>query len=168
MPNNFFRKMQGGEVYLGDLTLLGTIKEIDCGEIEYGSSTHNPLGSKGEMEFDGPLKPMEGSIDFESYIAEVMSAIHPKKFIDIQVHSNIDNWENSGLESQTPLITHLTVRFFKVPIGKFNQGEATTFQTGFKILAVKQVLDGETMREIDLINNIDNFMGQPVDAPIET
>lgn len=166
MPSQFFRKMQGAEVYLQDKTLVGLAKEIDLGDIEYNRDEHDPLGGIGAFNTPGKLKAMEGSLHFESYISESFADIHPKKHIALQIHADIENWENGGMAMQQKLITHVTVGFYKVPAGKFAQSESTSFETGFSIMALKQVLDGVDMREIDFINNIDNFMGKPVNDPI--
>ncbi|NRA88708.1 MAG: phage major tail tube protein [Rhizobiales bacterium] len=163
---SFTRKLQNADVYLEDKTLVGLAKDVDCGTIEYEQSSHKPLGGIGEFNLPGKLKAMEGSINFESFISEAFEELHPNKHIKLQIHATIDHWDGGGMELQQSIITHLTVRFFKMPAGKFAQDEATSFETGFTIMAIKQVIDGQNMREIDFINNIDNFMDKPVNAPI--
>lgn len=162
-----FRKLQDAEIYLEDKTLLGMAKEVDCGTIEYSQSTHSPLGGIGEFDMSGKLKAMEGSIHFESLFSEVFADLHPNKYHQLQAHSTIDGWDYDGLENQQQLITHLRVKFFKMPVGKFSQGDVTSFESGFKIMAVKQLVDGVNIREIDFINNIDTINGNPVNAPIK-
>lgn len=116
---------------------------------------HKALGMVGKIELPAGFDKLEGEIKWNSFYHEVMrKTANPWQAVALQCRSSIDCYNSQGKADQLALVTHMTVMFKKNPLGTFKQNENPEFSSVFGCTYIKQVIDGETLLELDYLANI--------------
>lgn len=116
---------------------------------------NNLLGRASEIKLPAGFDKLEGEIKWNSFYHDVMrKTANPWQAVALQCRSSIDCYNSQGKADQLALVTHMTVMFKKNPLGTFKQNENPEFSSAFGCTYIKQVVDGETLLELDYLANI--------------
>lgn len=148
-------RITNANIYMSGSNLLGRAQEIKLPDISMIMQEHKALGMIGKIELPAGFDKLEGEIKWNSFYQDVMrNAANPYKSLALQCRSSIDRYNSTGRIDEVPLVTHLTVMFKKNPLGTFKQNENPDFSSAFSATYIKQVVDGETLLELDYLANI--------------
>ena len=148
-------RITNANIYLDGNNLLGRATEIKLPDISLIMQEHKALGMVGKIELPAGFDKLEGEIKWNSFYQDVMrKTANPWQAVALQCRSSIDCYNSQGKANQLALVTHLTVMFKKIPLGTFKQNENPEFSSAFGCTYIKQVVDGETLLELDYLANI--------------
>lgn len=156
-------RITNANVYLEDNSLLGRAEELNLPEVEHEMVEHRGLGMFGAVEFWAGLGKMEATIKWSSLYPEVMGvAVNPFRSVRLQARASLETYTQQGRETEVPVVVHLTGTFKKFPAGKFKHMEAAEYETTLSVTALRLVVDGEDIVEINVMSNIYKVKGQDV------
>lgn len=152
--------INNANVYAEGNSLLGKVEEINLPEVNFALTEHKALGMVGVPKFWNSIEALEGSIKWNSYYEDVAKLFaNPTKAVKLMVRSSVQNWQGGDLADEKPLVTFLTIQVKKWPLGNFKKADNTELQTDFSCTSIKQVYDGKTILEVDIMNNIFSVNG---------
>ncbi len=115
---------------------------------------HKALGMVGKIELPAGFDKLEGEIKWNSFYHDVMrKTANPWQALALQCRSSIDCYNSQGKADQLALVTHMTVMFKRTRWERLNRMK-TEFSSAFGCTYIKQVVDGETLLELDYLANI--------------
>lgn len=148
-------RITNANIYLDGNNLLGRASEIKLPDISMIMQEHKALGMVGKIELPAGFDKLEGEIKWNSFYHDVMrKTANPWQAVALQCRSSIDCYNSQGKADQLALVTHMTVMFKKNPLGTFKHNENPEFSSAFGCTYIKQVVDGETLLELDYLANI--------------
>jgi uncharacterized protein len=142
-------------VLLGGAAMLGRAEEVDLPDVKAKMSDHKALGLFGAAELPSGIDKLEASFKWNSYYADVLQHI-PNIFtsISLQVRASVETWDSTGRSAQAALVVYLTGTFKEFSAGKFKPHDNVELPSKMNVLYIKQVLNGQELYEIDVLNNI--------------
>jgi hypothetical protein len=157
MPDNIkIGRITNANIYDGGSNLIGRAEEIKPPEVMALLTEHKGLGLVGKFELPSGFDKMECSIKWNTLDPDVVK-MHSNIFQARQfmVRAEIAWFGSAGLIDQMPLVLFITATPKKTPgIGTFKQHEQADVESNYTVTAYKQIIDGETLVEIDLLANI--------------
>ncbi|QRO34126.1 phage major tail tube protein [Chromobacterium violaceum] len=155
-------EIREGVVYINGATYFGMTEEIKLPEIQFRTTERKPTGGLGSLELPAGIDKMEAEITWKSYDRQLAAtAFNPRRATVMQVRSVKRTFDaGGGVEREVSVVTHLTVLPKSVGLGSHKGGEAAELSSKFAVHAVKQVVDGETLVEIDVINQVFKMGGE--------
>lgn len=158
-------RITNANIYIDGTNLLGRAQEVKLPEISAVMVDHQALGMLGKIELPAGFDKLEGEILWNSLYRDVAKKVgNPFKAVSLQLRSNIETYGAQGRTEETAMVTYLTVMFKKNPAGTFKQHENAEFPSTFAATYIKQVIDGETVLELDYMANIFLIGGEDVMA----
>jgi P2 family phage contractile tail tube protein len=157
-------RVTNANVYLNGANLLGRAKKVDLPVIKQMMADHKGLGMVGQIELPARgVEKMEATFEWESFYAEVMRlAGNPNQAVQLQVRCSIDTYTGAGLTEEKALVVSLSGVFKEMPLGSLAQHEGVSYATKLAVYYVKVVADGDTLLEVDVMNNIYNVAGNDI------
>ncbi len=148
-------------VLLNGASMLGRAEEVDLPDIKFTMADHKALGLVGKMELPTGIDKLEASFKWNALYADVMATIpNPFKVVSLQVRASVETFDSSGRSKQVPLVVYLNGSFKEFSGGKFKQHDNAEFPSKMGVIYIKQVLDGQELYEIDVLNNIHKVNGE--------
>lgn len=141
-------------VYIDGNSFIGKVEEISLPNIKPTMSEHKALGLQAKLELPSGIDKMDGKIKFNSNYPNVK-----KKFanfyapLELQVRYLVESYASGGRTTTTGQI-FLTIQSKGVSGGNFKQHDNVENESDFNVLYMKEVMDGVTTYEVDVINNI--------------
>ncbi|QBP09852.1 phage major tail tube protein [Cupriavidus metallidurans] len=155
------RQIVNANVYLEGMDMLGQAEEVKIPEISVIESEYKGLGMVGKIKLPAGIDAMEAEIKWKSYFEEAMRRVaNPFAAVQVQIRSNVEDWDSTGRQRERPLVTYLTVLTKKVMGSTFKQQERTDFPSSYNVHYIRQVFDGNEELEVDVFNNIFKINGQ--------
>ncbi len=147
-------RITNANVYLGRASQLGKAGEIKLDDLQAKMEEVAALGLVGTLELISGLDKINGTIKWNSFYPENASQLsNPFTPVTMQVRSSLETHSSLGVKRK-PMVTLLTVRFTKSPLGQWQQHKNSDFDSAFSVLSVKQMVDGNVLLEFDVLNNI--------------
>jgi hypothetical protein len=142
-------------VILNGIAMLGRAEEVDLPDVKAKMADHKPLGLQGIMELPSGFDKMEASFKWNSYYPDVLSVI-PNIYstVSIQVRASVETWDPTGRSAESAMVVFLNGTFKEWSGGKFKQQDNVDLPSKMNVLYIKQVLNGQELYEIDILNNI--------------
>ncbi|MBB5017416.1 hypothetical protein HNQ59_000680 [Chitinivorax tropicus] len=154
-------RITNANIYLDGNSFLGRADEVKLPDVSVIMQEHKALGMIGKIELPAGFDKLEGEIKWNSLYKEVAQLMaNPFKVIKLQCRSNVEVYTSEGRSEEVALVTHLNVMFKKNPLGTYKQHENAEFTSTFTATFVKQVLDSDTVLELDYLNNIFQVAGE--------
>ncbi|QOD81891.1 phage major tail tube protein [Chromobacterium haemolyticum] len=155
-------EIREGVVYVNGASYFGMTEEVKLPEIQFRMTERKPTGGLGSLELPAGIDKMEAEINWRSYDkALAASVFNPRKGTALMVRSIKRTFDGAGgLSKEVSVVTHLTVLPKSFGLGTHKAGEAVEMPTKFAVHAVKQVVDGETLVEVDVVNQVFNLGGE--------
>jgi uncharacterized protein len=154
MPAITINQITNANVYMNGESQLGKAAEITTPDLTSKEQEHKALGMQGVWKLSAGFEEMSGKIKWNSIYDDVaIHTVNTKAPVQLQVRCNIERHSAGGLLEEFPMVTFMTVRFKKSPFGMFKQHENTEIETEFTCTAMKQVIDGRVVIDIDFGTN---------------
>lgn len=155
MANISIHNCTNANVYVDGANFIGRCEEATLPQIKAKMSTKKGLGMLSEMEIFSGIDKMEAKFKWNSFYPDVMKkSANFTKGVQIQVRSSIDVLDgNSNRTDQLPLVATLRGTFKELPGGAFKQQDNVELESTFNVIYYKLQIDGETIVEVDQINN---------------
>jgi len=142
-------------IYVAGNNLAGRAASIKLPDIQPILNERKALGMIGQIQLPSGFQKLEGEVDWNSFYPDVFALVgNPFKSVQLMARSSIERYDSTGRIADTPMVTTMTVMFTKNPLGQYKQQENAEFSSGFSATAVKQVVDGQTILEVDFFANI--------------
>lgn len=143
-------------VYVAGSSYFGATTEVKLPEIQFKTTERKPTGGIGSIELPAGVDKMEAEITWSSYDKRLAgSAFNPRKATQIMVRSVKRVFDGAGgINKEVAVVTHMTVLPKSFGLGTHKHGEPIEAPTKFAVHALKQTVDGQTVVEIDVINQI--------------
>lgn len=151
MPNIIYN----ANIYLNGSNLAAQATELELPEIEPEMAEHEALGLYGTPVYPMGLQEMEATITWSSFYPEwARAAANFTQAVNLQARASVEIYEPSGRTAELPLLITMRGVFKKNPMGTYTQKEMAEFESDLSLTYIKQVFNGETMLECDVVANI--------------
>lgn len=148
-------KVQDANVYVNGTSTHGQASEVSLPEIQFSKGEYKALGLIGTPAFFNGIEKMEATIKWNYPENDVQIACaNPRKSVDLMVRSNKMIYVNGDLDSEVPVIVFLRGTSNNHGTGNYKAKEDTDLSTKLDITYMKQVVNGQEIIEIDVLNNI--------------
>ena len=148
-------RLTNANVYIGANSLLGKLDEIELPEVKIKTAEHKALGMIGAMKVPAGIEIMEGKFKWNSLYPDVLKRIaNPFRNLEIQVRGSLEQYTIQGRTLEIPVKVLLTIAPLGLPGGSYKQNENVEAETEFTAFYMKQVIGGEDIVEVDVLNNI--------------
>lgn len=154
-------KVFDANVYVNNASKHGLAAEVTCPDITAVMTDYNALGMVGSAEFFNGFDKMEATIKWtypDNEIKKVCANF--LKPIDLMVRSSKAEHDNGGITSEKPIVIYMKGYPKKHAGGTYKKKEDTDVDTVFSVLYYKEEVDGETIVELDVLNNIYKVDGE--------
>lgn len=150
-------------LYLGDKSLLGAVKEIKFPTLKWEMKDQEALGMVGRIKLPVGIAAMEGDITFNSFYPEAMKIMgKPKKFMRIMAMSSLEVYGAEGLEDEVPMVVTMQGWFPEIPLGNFKQQDMVDWPTKIAVYGFEQKINNELIAKYDAMNNKYDVAGEDV------
>lgn len=155
MANITINRCTNANVYVDGTNFIGRVEEASLPEIKAKMATHKGLGMLGEMEIFSGIDKMEAKFKWNSFYPEVMKkAANFTQGVQLQLRSSIETVDGSGTRvGQVPLVATMRGTFKALPGGNFKHQDNVELESTFNVLYYKLEIDGDTIVEVDQVNN---------------
>jgi uncharacterized protein len=154
-------RVTNANIYVNGANWLGRAEEVKLPDINHMVSEHKALGMVGKVEMFSGIDKMEASIKWNSLYADVLkTAANPTEPFQLQVRTNIEQYEGNTRIAQEPGVYYITGQFKNVPTGTFKQHDNVELESKLTVWAVKFEVGGAAIYEVDVLNNIYKVDGE--------
>ncbi|PBJ94748.1 phage major tail tube protein [Pseudomonas plecoglossicida] len=154
-------RITNAALYLDGNSFFGRCEEVDLGSVKTVTSDFQGLGMVGLIELPDGIDKLEGKIVWNSlYYDAAKRLATPFKTVQLQLRSNVQVFNNTGLVDELPLVSLLTVTFKEYQLGSFKPRDPSKFESPFSATYVRQVLDGQEIVLLDYLANIFKVGGE--------
>jgi P2 family phage contractile tail tube protein len=148
-------RITNANLFINGKNLLGSADEITLPDLKAKMSEHKAIGMVGALELIAGFDKIEAKIKWNSFYANVMKyALNPFTAVQLQVRASVETYASTGRTAQLPLVTFLTGQFKNLPMGTFKQHDNVELESMLNITAIKQIYNGVTTLEYDVMSNI--------------
>lgn len=148
-------KLTNANVHFNGVGHAGKAEEVTLPVVNAKMVEHKGLGMIGALEVPAGLEKLTAKFKWSSLYPDVCKQIgNPYKAWPIQVRANLETYGAGGREKQVPVVAHLTGTFKNFPFGQFKHLDPAEFETEMAVTSAKLVVDGKTIYELDVLNNV--------------
>lgn len=149
------RKIRDANVYVNGTTTHGQSSEITLPNIQPAKAEYKALGMVGVVKLYQGFDAMECTIKWSVPGNDVAIALaNPKKAVDLMVRSQMDVYENGSITGEKPVIYYLRGTCGNINGGTLKSKEDNERESKFDLTYYKEVIDGQEIIELDVVNNI--------------
>jgi P2 family phage contractile tail tube protein len=158
----------GAMVYGPAGAMYGKFDEITVPEIKNKAQENKPTDGIGTRRLPGlSIDPMEATFKAQGFNTDFHAmAANPYKEVGLQVRSNRVVTRNGGKLDAEGVRLDLRGWFSSAKEGSFKQGEGAQCEYKMEVTALKLVVDGREIKEIDIDNYIWKVNGEDIIADI--
>lgn len=143
-------------VYMDGTNFMGRAAEVTLPKLTRKTIEHQGLGLMGVVEIPaGGYDKMEAKIKWASVYPEVQRKVYGGKGVQIQVRASMESYTGQGRTAEVAIVITLGGVFKENDLGTLKRHESSQPEDTMTVYYMKQVIDGETIREVDFMNNID-------------
>jgi P2 family phage contractile tail tube protein len=150
-------------VYGPDGAMFGKFDEITVPEIKNKVQENKPTDAIGTRRMPSiSLDPMEATFKAVGFNAKfhAMASNPFRNDIGLQIRSNLLSAKGKGQVVGKPASLELRGWFSSPKVGSFKQGEGAQCEYKMEVHAIKLIVDGKTLTEIDIDNYIWRVNGE--------
>lgn len=154
-------KLRDANVYVNGTSTHGQSTEISLPNIQASKSEYKALGMVGTPKFFNGFDALEATIkwsspnnDIKKYVAD------PRNAVDFMIRSSREIYEGGDLKEEQPVIYFIKGSVSNYGLGTLKKGEDTETETKIDLTYIKEVVNGEEIVELDIVNNIFRIGGQ--------
>lgn len=151
-------------VYINTITCLGVASTVTLPTIERTTADHETLGMPGTVRVGVGFEAMEATIAWQGWTAQIAKvAYNTEALVDLQIRAMIE--DVSGVTvTRVPCIVYLKGRFRSTQGGEYNAKALATRESTLDIQYFKEEISGESIVEIDVVNNTHKVGGADLNA----
>lgn len=154
-------KVFDANTYVNNASKHGLASEITCPDISAITTDYKALGMVGSAEFFNGFDKMEATIKWTYPDNDAKKACaNFLKPVDLMIRSSKAEYDNGGISSEKPIVIYLKGYPKKHAGGSYKPKEDTEVDSVFSVLYYKEEVDGETIVELDVLNNIYKVDGE--------
>ena len=155
-------KIRDANVYINGTSTHGQANEITLPEIKPSKSEAKNLGMVGVLKLDnGGFEALEATIKWNSPNNDVKIILaNSRKKVDLMVRSQRDVYENGDLVREESVIYYLRGTSASYNMGSLKAKDDTENETKIDLSYIKEVVNGQEIVELDVVNNIYRVGGQ--------
>lgn len=154
-------KVFDANTYVNNASKHGLASEVTCPDISAIMTDYKALGMVGSAEFFNGFDKMEATIKWTYPDNEAKKACaNFLKPVDLMIRSSKAEYDNGGITSEKPIVIYLKGYPKKHAGGSYKPKEDTDVESVFSVLYYKEEVDGETIVELDVLNNIYKVDGE--------
>lgn len=154
-------KVYDANVYINDASVHGEASEVTAPTISATMTDYNALGMIAKAEFFNGFEAMETSIKWKYPDNAIKKACaNFMKPVEIMIRSSKAEYDNNGLTAEKPVVLHIKGYPKQHETGGYKAKEDVELNTTFSTLYLKEIVDGEEIVEIDVLNNIYKVGGE--------
>jgi len=159
--NNEITSIIGGMVYGPDGAIFGKFESITVPEAKNKVQESKATDGIGTRRLPGlSLDPMESTLKAVGFKKEFHAmASNPYKEVNLQVRSNLLK-AGGGQAEHKPIRLEMRGWFSSAKEGELKQGEGAACEYKLEVHAMKLIVDGVEIREIDIDNYIWRVNGE--------
>lgn len=148
-------KLTNANVYFDGQSWLGRVMEVNLPEVSVKQVEHSALGMFGTMQTPTGLEPMELTMNFSS-VDEVVFRKCSNAFTawSMQVRSSRERYDATGRIAQDSYVAYFRVKPSNIAGQNFKQHDNVEAEQKFTVDYYKLEINGGTIYEIDVVNNI--------------
>lgn len=156
MASITIKKISNGNIYVEGNSLAGKADEITLPAIKGTYNDHKALGMVSAIEIINGFDKMTGKFKWNSVYAELIKTFgNPFQYKKIQVRTNIETHDSSGLSEEQPGVIYMTIAFKDVlPPITIKQNDGPELESEYNCRYLKVEINGEKIIELDVFNNI--------------
>ena len=163
MASIVVNKIVEANVYLNGNNQAGKAKEIKFPKLEMDMQEQDALGMAMTISLPGKLKELEGEITWNSVYPEVEELVlNPFQGVPLMIRSNLRRYGSAGLIEEVPMATFITIMTHENELGELNMKDAQNRPVKYKVLSLRQVVDGVEILHLDPWNNIWRNKGKDI------
>lgn len=148
-------KVFDANAYVNNASKHGLASEVTCPDISAIMTDYKALGMVGSAEFFNGFDKMETTIKWTYPDNEAKKACaNFLKPVDLMIRSSKAEYDNGGITSEKPIVIYMKGYPKKHAGGSYKPKEDTEVESVFSTLYYKEEVDGETIVELDVLNNI--------------
>lgn len=149
------KKITDANVYLDGTSFLGKAQEVNLPDLKFQMSAHNALGMFGKIDLPSGLEPLEATIKMNGIYKEFQKLLaDPFTSRTLVVYANQETWTGGGRTAQEQVVITMVGTSKSAPLGAFKQHEPADASGVFAITAAKLEIAGDTVFDVDVLNNI--------------
>ena len=163
MASIVVNKIVEANVYLNGNNQAGKAKEIKFPKLEMDMQEQDALGMAMTISLPGKPKELEGEITWNSVYPEVEELLlNPFNGVPLMIRSNLRRYGSSGLIEEVPMATFMTIMTHENDLGELNMKDAQNRPIKYKVMSLRQVVDGVEILHLDPRNNIWRNKGKDI------
>jgi P2 family phage contractile tail tube protein len=143
-----------GTLYADGTPALGKVEETKLPDVAMKMASYIGMGMLGEFELPVGFEKMTTEFKVKSIYEDLTPIMcDPYTYVPLQIRSNVEIWDGAGRRKQVPFVTHMLVLFTAFPLSAtVKMAARQEFTAKASVHQVKQVLNGKTLFELDLLN----------------
>lgn len=150
-------------IYVNNVSTHGTASEVTCPDITPVTADYKALGMAGSLAFPQGFEKMEATVKWTFADDDIRKACaNFFKPVDIMIRSHKVRWDSGGVIDDAPVVIYLKGLPTKHQGGGYKPQESTEFETSFTVHYYKEEVDGESIIEVDVMNNIYKVDGEDI------
>lgn len=148
-------RITNANLFINGRNMLGRAEELIWPDLKAKMAEHKAVGMVGSLELISGFEKIEAKIKWNSYYPDAFGyANDPYTAVQLQCRASVETYSGGGRVAQTALVTFLTGQFKNLPTGTFKQHENVEFESSLNITSIKQIFNGTTVLEYDVLANI--------------
>jgi hypothetical protein len=153
-------KLRDANVYVNGTSTHGQATEIVLPNIEASKSEFKALGLVGTNKYFNGFNAMECTIKWSSPNNDVKIAIaDPRTVVDLMIRSSRDVYVGGVLTDEQSVVIFVKGSCNNYNLGTFKPKEDTETETKIDITYIKEVVNGQELIEVDVVNNLFKING---------
>lgn len=158
------KALKNAVVYINTITCLGVAKTVTLPVIEKTTADHETLGMPGTKRIGVGFEAMEATISWEGWTAQIAKyAYNTEALVDLQIRAEIE--DTSGVvTTRASCIVYLKGNFRSTQGGDYSAKALATRESTLDIQYFKEEINGESIVEIDVVNNTHKVGGVDLNA----
>jgi uncharacterized protein len=142
-------------VYIDGNNHLGKAKEVQIPEVSFTQADHEALGLFGKTELLSGLDKMEATIMWNSPYPDLLKKVSsPNTALNLVIYGSLESYASTGKTGEVPFKCFMTATPKNMPGYNFKQQENVELESKFNVTAIKIVIDGEVISDVDILANI--------------
>jgi P2 family phage contractile tail tube protein len=149
------RKLTNANVYFDGTSYLGKVEEVNLPEVQFKQAEHKALGMHGSLDIPTGMDKMELKMKWSTVDAVAMKKVsNAYKAWNFQVRSSVDRYEADGRTAQESYVAYFRGMPRNIAGQNFKQHDNVEAESNFTITYYKLEINGNSIYEIDVLNNI--------------
>lgn len=151
----------GANVYLDGASQLGKVEEANLGEVKFKTIEQSALGMFGKRKAVVGVEAIEVTFKWNSFYKDALAKVgDPFKDIALQLRASGQKMSDGGQSNDFASTVHIRGQFVGYPIGNYKQHDPVEAPSTMAANYVKHEVEGVTVLEIDVDNNIFTVNGE--------